>query len=211
MLWAGHRWAPDADGAVIRLALEHVREQQHRALDVVDSFERQKAIDHWAKFDRRAMLDNMLMLAKALAPIADAGESWDSDPWLLGTPNGVIDLRTVPRGAPRGPRITMSAGVPFDADAGVPRFEQFVAELFDGAAEMVGFVQRAVGYSLTGITTEQCLFMLYGTGANGKSTLVQALKFALGDYASNMPMATIELQHSSAIPNDLRRWRGGGS
>ncbi len=137
-------------------------------------------------------------------PIADAGRDWDGDPWVLGAPNGVIDLRTGQlREGRRDDRITMSAGVPYDPRAVCPRWEQFIREIFNHDEELVTFVQRAAGYSLTGDTSEQCLFLCHGTGANGKSTFLRTLAAVLGDYGHSMPFSTVELHQRAAIPNDL--------
>ena len=93
----------------------------------------------------------MLALARTMKPIADDGLNWDRDGWLLGTPNGVVDLRTgTGRAARPEDRITMSTAVGYDPAATCPRFEAFFADLFDGDAEVGEFVQRAIGYSLTG-------------------------------------------------------------
>lgn len=77
-----------------------------------------------------------------------------------------------------------------------------------GPVDLVRFVQRAVGYSLSGATGEQCLFLLYGTGADGKGTFTNQLKRVLGDYGWNMPFATIEAKDRAAIPNDLAALAG---
>ena len=98
-------------------------------------------------------------------PIADDGLSWDTDRWLFGVANGVIDLRTgtLRRGQPAD-RVTLHTKVKFDPQAQCLRWEQFVMEVFDGDPEMIRYGQRAVGYSLTGDTREQCLFLCYGEG-----------------------------------------------
>jgi putative DNA primase/helicase len=97
----------------------------------------------------------------------------------------------------------MQVGVVFEPDATCERWSRFLDEIFDGDAELISFVHRAVGYSLSGDTSEQCLFLAYGTGSNGKGTLINTLKEILGDYGSNMPFSTIEMHQRSAIPNDL--------
>ena len=76
-------------------------------------------------------------------------------------------------------------------------------EVFDGDPEMIRYGQRAVGYSLTGDTREQCLFLCYGEGANGKSTFLNVLQYVLGDYAQNMPFSAFEKKARSQIPNDV--------
>ena len=204
LLWEGHRWRPDADTAVSRLAFTFARQWQREAVEVKDSHERQAVARFTLALERRTLLANMLFLARSLKPIADAGDEWDLDPWLLGTPSGVVDLKTgaCRPGRPRD-RITFQTKARFVAAAPCPRWDAFIHEIFDGHQELIDFIQRAVGYSLTGITTEQVLFLCYGTGANGKGTFANTLKYVLGDYAWNMPFATMELHDRAAIPNDI--------
>ena len=204
LLWEGHRWRPDADETVARLAFTFARQWQRDALDVKISATRQATLKFTLGLERRNGLTNMLWFARSMKPIADAGDQWDADPWLLSTPSGVVDLRSGDcRPGRPGDRLTMQTAVRFTPTAPCPRWDRFLQEIFDGNDELVTFIQRAIGYSLTGITTEQVLFMLYGTGANGKGTFVNTLKHALGDYAWNMPFATVELHERSAIPNDI--------
>src|SRR4029078_6746985 len=96
-------------------------------------------------------------------------------------------------------RLTMSASVPFHIDAAAPRWERFLQEVFGGDQDLVKFLQRPIGYSLTGDTTEQCLFLCYGMGANGKSTFVNTLQRLLGNYACNMGFSTIELNQRASL------------
>jgi putative DNA primase/helicase len=204
LLWRGHRWQPDEDEHIIRLGLEFARLWQRGALEIADLQRREATVKAAMRLERRPALDSMLRFAAALRPIADTGTDWDRDPWLLGTPNGVIDLRTGQlRDGRREDRITMNVGVPYDPNATCPRWQRFVSEIFNDDDELVTFVQRAVGYSLTGDTSEQCLFLCHGTGANGKSTFLRTLAAVLGEYAHSMPFSTIELHQRGTIPNDL--------
>lgn len=136
-----------------------------------------------------------LSLAKSQEPIADDGEGWDADPWLFGASNGVIDLRTGKlRPELPGDRITKHSPVAFDPEAKCPRFLRFIDEVCCGNAELAHFLIKAIGYSLTGLTTEQCFFCCNGVGANGKSTLLDALYFIFGDYAANLSFSALESQ-----------------
>jgi putative DNA primase/helicase len=204
LMWAGHRWMPDADAAVTRLALDFSRRWQREAIELPDRDKREATVKFAIKLERRDAMNNMLALTKALKPIADAGDQWDVDPYLLGVRNGVVDLRTstLRPGRPED-GITLQTAVPYDPTATCPRWERFVSEIFDGHPDLIGFIQRSIGYSLTGCTSEQVLFLLHGRGANGKGTLTNMLKRVLSDYAWNMPFATIEMRDRSAIPNDL--------
>jgi putative DNA primase/helicase len=196
---------------VVRIAITFARVWQRDALDLDESL-RNDTVRFALELERRGALLNMLALARTLRPIAVAGQVWDKDPWLLGVKNGVVDLRNgeLREGRPSD-GVTLQAGVGFDPAAQCPRWLQFMEEITAGDAAQVSFLQRAVGYSLTGITTEQALFLCYGTGANGKGTFTNTLQLVLGDYAWNMPFTTIELRDRAAIPNDLaalvdRRW-----
>jgi putative DNA primase/helicase len=203
--WEHHRFVPDSDAGLTRLAIEFARCWQHDAVATMADPDRREATIKFAlRLERRDGMSNMLQLARALKPIADAGDGWDADPWLLGVSNGVVDLRdgTLRDGRPED-RITMTTGTAYDPAAECPRWEQFINEIFAPHVELVGFMQRAAGYSLTGITSEQALFLLYGTGSNGKGTYSNTLKRVLGDYAFNMPFATLESRDRAAIPNDL--------
>ncbi len=204
LIWRGHRWMPDVDAAITRLALSFARHWQKEAVHLAHYDERDSAVKFALRLERRDAMQNMLALAKAMIPIADAGDRWDNDPWLLGVPNGVVDLRTgeLRPGQPHD-RLTMQTGVPYDPDANGSRWTQFVQEIFPEDQLLGDFLQRAIGYSLTGITTEQVLFLLYGTGANGKGSLTNTIKRVLGDYGWNMPFATVEMKDRAAIPNDL--------
>jgi putative DNA primase/helicase len=77
-----------------------------------------------------------------------------------------------------------------------------------GNSHLIGFLQRAVGYSLTGDTSERVLFILYGTGANGKTTLLETIRYALGDYALRTPVITLMSRRGDAVPNDVARLKG---
>jgi putative DNA primase/helicase len=203
LVWDSQAWTHDADGAVHRFALEAARARYAAAADV-DEIEERKREASWAiQSESRQKLDAALALAAATLPIADAGANWDSDPWLLGVANGVVDLRTGKQrpGRPED-RITRRVPLIHYEHAHCPRWEQFLAEVV-GEQEDVDHIQRAVGYSLTGLTSEQAVFVLLGGGANGKSTFLDILRIVGGSYAFNMPFSTIEVNARSAIPNDL--------
>ena len=202
--YTGHRWTPDPDKEITRLGVEFTRTWQRDALDVKDPELRKRTFNAAIKLEGRQHLDSMLQLAAAFRPLADAGDKWDADPWLLGVPNGVVDLRTGQlRAGRRNDGITMSTGAPFDPAAKCERWDRFVLEVVGEDAALSAFLQRAVGYSLTGDTSEQVLFLAYGKGANGKGTFTQTLSFVLGDYSYTMPFSTVEMHQRSAIPNDL--------
>jgi putative DNA primase/helicase len=205
LIWSAHRWAPDTDGRIYRLMIETVRDRLTKAINLPDtSGKREDAIKWCLSSESRNKLESATQVAKALHPISDSGENWDKSPWLLGCGNGVLDLRTgdLRQGYPED-RITMATGITYDPRADCPRWMKFMDEVFNNNAETIAFIQRAVGYSLTGDTREQCLFLCWGGGANGKSTFLGTLRKALGDYAKNTPFSTFELNKQNLATNDL--------
>src|SRR5262249_55503642 len=130
-------------------------------------------------------------LARADRRLAATADQWDADPWLLNAPGGVVDLRTG-ECRPHDPDyyITKIADVAPDASCPVPHWSGFLNRVTGRDADLIGFLQRIVGYALTGVTREHALFFLYGTGANGKSTFLNAITGAMGDYRRTAPIET---------------------
>ena len=145
----------------------------------------------------------MLSIAQSLPPIANIGGLWDQQPLLVGVPNGVLNLKTgrLRQGRPED-MLTLSTAVPYDCHATCPRWQQFLQEIFDGDMELIHYIQRALGYSLSGLTTEQAWWLLYGTGANGKSTFLNVVNHVLGDYARTIPFGAILLPERP-IPDEI--------
>lgn len=189
LIWDGVIWRVDETGGAVLIqeALRMVRD----LAEMGDGEYERKVVLKWAKdCEARSRLANMIELAKAFASIAP--EDLDRDPMLLGVANGTLDLETgTLRDARKEDYITMQSPVRYDPDADCPEFEKFYFWAMSPGGvedeELAGYVHMALGYSLTGLTTEQCLFFAHGSGANGKSTLLDVLKYILGDYAKTIP------------------------
>lgn len=204
LMWAGHWWTPDPDGALQRMSLEVARRRLRDAAALEDKTAKATHAKWALATESRKSREALLVLARSEHPIADSGDEWDTDPWLLGVANGVVDLRTgeLGRSLP-DQRVTIHTATPFFPAAKCQRWMRFLEEVFCGDPELVDFVWRAVGYSLTAYTYEQCLFVCYGTGANGKSVMLQTLCRVLGDYVCDTPFTTFELKQRQGIPNDV--------
>jgi putative DNA primase/helicase len=203
LIWDGHFWRPDPDEGAFRTAYDHVRLFQRDATFVPDFLERKKYLDFGLAREKRGPLVAMLQQAAALKPLAVAGDDWDADPMLLGCPNGVVDLRTgTRRDGTREDRITLQAGVPYE-HAECPRWWQFLSEVFEGDVELIDYLWRAIGYSLTGDMREQCFFVAYGAGSNGKSLLLDTLETVFGTYGhrADMRMFAGTGQESNSFAN----------
>ena len=125
----------------------------------------------------------MVALARSHERVSVRPSDLDRDPWKLNVENGTIDLRTGKLHThDPADLITKLAPVAYDPSATCPEFEAFLDVVMAGDADLISFLQRAVGYTLTGDVREQVLFLLYGTGANGKTTFVTTMLSVLGDY-----------------------------
>lgn len=204
LVWSGHWWSIETDGAIMRRAKEVARLRAEAAQTILSRKELE-AENAWAvTSESLGHLEAMVKLATVEPPLADSGEGWDSDPMLLGVANGVIDLRTSIRrdGKPED-KISLHSDIAYDPEAQCPRFRQFIDEVFDHDQDLIEFIQPAIGYCLTGSTQEQCLFVCQGGGSNGKSTLLEVMRHIMGGYAYNLPFSALELEKRSSIPNDL--------
>lgn len=207
LIWGQHRWQEDPNGELYRMAKEAVRERWRAAAD--EDSDRRSAIAKWCHAsESEGKLQAMLTRARSEPPIADDGQGWDAQPFLLAAANGVINLVTgeLQKGNPAD-RISMGTPLPYEPDARCPRFEKFFAEILPDP-DVREFVRRAIGYSLTGSAREQVWFMAYGSGANGKGTLFDALRWVMGDYAHVMSFSTIERGKETSIPADLAALAG---
>jgi putative DNA primase/helicase len=148
-------------------------------------------------------------LAKADPRLAATAEQWDTDPWVLNTPAGLVDLRT---GDLRPSRPvdynTKVTGVAPDSRCPIPTWLAFLDRVTGGDQSLVAFMQRMAGYALTGSTREHALFFLYGTGANGKSTFINALTACVGDYHRAAAIDTFTANDRERHPTDLAGLRG---
>lgn len=209
LVWDGRRFARDETGAVERRAKDTVRAIYGEAADAVSDSDR-KMLARWAMRSEAAQrIREMIALARTEDGIAIMPDCLDRDPWLLTVANGAIDLRTgTLRPAQRTDYVTKLAPVTFDPDATCPQWLAFLDRIMGGKAELITFLQRAIGYALTGDVSEHCLFLLYGTGRNGKTTFMETLAALLGDYAQTTPTETLLVRREGGIPNDLARLAG---
>ncbi len=203
LLWSGHRWQLDQTGKIERLAKETARKRLAAAAEIVEPETRKRAASWAIQSENEARRRAMLRAAQSENPIADSGENWDAHDWLVGCENGVVDLSSgeLRDGKPED-RMTMTTGQRYDPQAEAPRWLDFLKEVFDDP-DTIDFVQRAVGYSLSGDTSEQVIFVCHGGGANGKSKFLSALRNAFGDYAANIPFATLESSDRPGGTNDV--------
>jgi putative DNA primase/helicase len=205
LIWDEKRWERDAKGTILALALGTLREFQREAVHAeVDPDYRSRCLKWGLASESASRLHSMVAIAGSLPEVALLPSDFDADPWLLNVENGILDLRngTLRKQKP-GDRITKMAPVSYDSEATAPIWERFLQRIFDGRQDLVAFMQRAVGYSLTGQTSEQVLFFLYGGGSNGKSTLLDVLLTLMGDYGQQAAPGLLVEKRNESHPTEV--------
>ena len=210
LVWNGRHWMIDKCGEVRQAVLQTARARRSVAASIDDPEMAQKrvkqAFSSESVFRRKAALES----AQSIPSLATTTSDYDQDPFLLTVANGTLDLRTGKlRQARQDDLITRATEVPYKESAKCPRWLKFLGEVFSGDQDLIDFVWRAVGYSLTGDTQEQCFFLLHGNGANGKTTFLEILLKLLGTHAQTASFSTFTAQVDRQSPrNDIAGLHG---
>ncbi|HOL73180.1 MAG TPA: phage/plasmid primase, P4 family, partial [Bryobacteraceae bacterium] len=209
-VWTGRRWEPDRNGAVMDLAKSVARELYQAAWEIPDA-DRKKQTALWAiRSESTDKKKAALVSAQSEPGIPILPEQFDADPFSLNCLNGTINLRTGElRPHRREDYCTKLAPVVYDPSARSPLWERFLREACCGDEDLISFLQRAVGYSLTGSTAEEKLFFVHGPAAAGKSTFLEAIRATLGDYAKSADFETfVQRREAGAVRNDIAELAG---
>jgi putative DNA primase/helicase len=210
LVWDGRRWRRDDTCDVERRAKEAVRSIWQES-SLGEDRDARAQIAKWAeKSEGIGRVKAMVDLARAEPGIALTPAAFDTHPFLFTVANGTIDLRTGQLAEHRpSDLMTKASSIVYDYTATCPLWVKFLARIFDNDRDLISYVQRAIGYSLTGDTREQCLHVLHGVGQNGKSTFLEVLAYILGDYAIQADFATfLDKQANDGPRNDIARLAG---
>ena len=185
------------------------KDKTHTALDTMRELCRELNPSGKPTLGKVGTARGALKFAAVDRAMVATAEDWDTDPMLLGTPGGVVDLRTG-KLAPSNPaqRITKLAGATPSDNADCPMWKQFINDATDGDTGLQRFMQQMAGYCLTGETKEHALFFIYGPGGNGKSVFLNILNALLAEYATTSAMTTFTASNSDQHPTDLAMLKG---
>jgi putative DNA primase/helicase len=209
LVWTGRQWKMDDGYLIHSKGLEMIRGMYDELLKTDDPRER-------IEIEKYAMQSEAVRRRKAFIEAA----SWipelnittndvDTDPWLLNVKNGTVDLRSGEfREHRQEDMITKIANVEYREQAECPVWKQFVREIMNYNTELISFLQMAAGWALTGDISEQTMFILFGSGANGKSTFLNTVMRLMGDYAAAASTETFMKKSGEQISNDIARLRG---
>ena len=182
-VYDGQVWQPDENGlAVAELAKRLADRLYAFALQITDEDTRNRYIKRVQKLQLRKNRRTMIEDAKSVYPVRMS--AFDSNQYLFNCANGTLDLETLTF-RPHDPKdfITKLSPVAYDPDAKCPRWNRFIDEVMEGRTSVGRYLQKAVGYSLTGDTSLECLFIMYGpTTRNGKTTTIDTILKLMGEY-----------------------------
>lgn len=218
-VWTGTHWEIDRINAVFNLSAQ-VMARMHRMLredfytplprdgeETVKAKKRRRAalVKHIVKSEQPKEIKPAIEYASWQRSVAVLPEQLDRDDHLLNTPSCVVDIRDLCMYS-HDPALLQSkiTSVGYDKRAECPEWEEFLLWAMEGNVELVRFLQRAAGMSLTGYAREHCFLVLYGTGGNGKSTFVNCLKHIAYKYARVFPfdMFLSSARDNGSTPNE---------
>jgi len=209
LIWDGKRWAIDDIAQIMQLAKKTVRNIYKEVADAESKDKRKEIFNHAIKSEAEPRLKAMIKLAESEKGIPIRPEELDSDPLLFNVENGTIDLRTGQlKKHNREHLITKIAPVKLDKTSTATKWEMFLERIMNENKNLINFLKRIIGYSLTGNTDAQCLFFLYGAGHNGKSTFLETIRGLLGDYGKTSDFNTFLKTNNQSIRNDIARLKG---
>lgn len=226
LIWTGSHWERDITGESMRRAKQVIKSMAARAETIDDDVLYKATLKHVKESFSAGKLKAMVELARSEPGIPVRPDELDANPWLLNVRNGTLDLRTSKlRPHRRQDLLTKYIDIRYDQSATCPQWKEFLWRIMGGtiarysemsasekeraakadkrARELIAFLRRAIGYSLTGSGKEQCLFILHGPTKTGKSTFLATLRSLLGAYATQAEMTTFMHKDRDQVRNDL--------
>lgn len=213
LIWNGKHWHEDSKRQIEAITAKTLRAIYGEAKSTEDKYQ-SKLLHDWAKkCERRSIRINSILDVRPMVSVKK--KELDSHSFLFNCDNGVIDLKTgelLPHD--RDLLLTKISPIKYDKNAECPNWRSFLESIFKTPAgepdhELIRYLQKAIGYSLTGVTKEQVMFFLFGNGRNGKSTFINIIQDLLGDYGRQTNSDTfLKKRNDSGINNDVARLDG---
>ncbi|PEK83556.1 DNA primase [Bacillus cereus] len=213
LIWNGKHWHEDSKRQIEAITAKTLRALYGEAKATEDKYQ-SKLLHDWAKkCERRTIRINSILDVRPMVSVKK--KELDSHSFLFNCENGVIDLKTgelLPHD--RDLLLTKISPIKYDKNAECPNWKAFLESIFktptgEADHELINYLQKAIGYSLTGVTKEQVMFFLFGNGRNGKSTFINIIQDLLGDYGRQTNSDTfLKKRNDSGINNDVARLDG---
>lgn len=205
-IWNGNYWQSDDGNMINEYAKKSAKYRQQQAITINDTSKKKKEMDFAIRSEDHHKIIACINSAKTIEIVSTKADDWNVDLLSLQCENGLLllggNVKFVKGKADY--MISKSTRIKYDPEEKCPLWEKAISEIFSGDEEMVSYFQRCVGYTLTGQTDEQKFFLLFGTGANGKSVIFEILRDLLGDYAINTRFDTFERKYNKQS-NEIAR------
>lgn len=217
MLWSGKHWQVDESLQIERLAKDIVKRVQRAGINLTTNDEEYKPVleKYKKKIESFVLKSEGDQRIKAMLNQSKSQNNvmmvhTDEDIFALNVFNGTLDLKTGEvRSHYRNDNITKLINIEFDSSNDCPNWLSFLDRIFLGDKELIDYIQKTIGYSLTGSMTEQCFYMCYGGGANGKSTFLNTIQRILGDYADTLKGSSLMVKRNDdGARGDLAKLKG---
>jgi putative DNA primase/helicase len=206
-IWNGKIWEMDETGKIMGFGKYTVNQIDKEALIAKGDHERDEMFKWSAVSQGYNRIKSMIALSASDVPISP--DNLDFNKNLINFPNGTFEIDTLTfRDHKREDLCSKSMSAPYDPDAKCPLWLKFIGEIFEGNEDLIKFVQRGMGYTLTAEIKERAIFLCYGSGANGKSTLLNTIASAMGTYAQQTESSTFTVQKRECVRNDLACLKG---
>lgn len=209
LVYDGTRWTSEGEWRPYPYLKEMIREFHDSAKDIHDEEQRIKTYKWILALERKQRQESILKAVAVIPEMIINSSALDCDQMLLNCKNGTIDLRTG-KLQEHNPDdfITKIVDIDYLPNAPHREFMTFIDKVLDGKRVLIDYLQRFMGYCLTGKTNEQVLLFLYGTGANGKTTLANVMEKLVGDYSSTANSSLLMHRSNNTATNDLAALRG---
>jgi putative DNA primase/helicase len=213
-IWDNKKWGEDNCDRIYKLAKNVIRQLQQEGEAIItcgdkDLENQKKSIKSFVlRSENDAKIKAMVNQVKS-QPEAIMQET-NNDLFILNLKNGELDLKTGKlKEHNRFDYITKLVNIDYDPEAKCENWTKFLETIFEGDKELIEYVQKSIGYSLTGSIDEQCFYMLYGNGANGKSTFLNAIRMITGDYADSLKGSSLMTHYNDdGARGDLAKLQG---
>lgn len=209
LYWNGGYWKRDDDREVVRLAVDVINRIQRSAQTInCDTNDEQlikykkQVLSFVLKSETQPRINGLINIAKGQSRIIM--KNYDTNPYLLNVLNGTIDLRTGElKQHDRYDYITKIVNLKYHPKAECPNWEKFIEKIFSGDKELINYVQKVVGYSLSGSIEEECFFICLGDGANGKSTFLNTIYELIPHYAERLRGLSLVEKNMKMVPEEI--------
>jgi putative DNA primase/helicase len=211
LLWDGLRWSTEVPGGIFHIVKGLIKNilGQIASADDMEPVDRAKNFRAASQCEYVKRMDNLIVSLSQIPELIVRSGQLDADPMLLNCKNGTVDLSSgILRPHDRGDKITRLCNIEYQSDAICFVFDQFLSQIFAENTELINYIRRLAGYCLTGRTDEQVMAFFYGTGRNGKTSLINTLLNLLSEYAVTAQADLLMQKGREGANNELARLRG---